>query len=316
MLAYPNIQNRAIAADPRLGLSPKIASEPPARNTTMFLLTQEPTIRHDRLTMIVAGGLLLCLLWHLCGFVPSAGGQDFPDGTSLTDYAGYTDCVKLENEHTTVVLGHHAGGRVLAYTWQGKNALYLNPDHDGWDYGGGSRRIDPSGGRFDIGPEQIIPRHPSLWLGPWTAEVTGPRRARLVSTRDTQTGIQLTRTFALDETTSHLVCTQTILNVTSRSVAFCHWGRTLAQGGGIVLIPLTEGSRFPAGYLLYGPGPVMNYRPADPNIRRRDGFLEVLGPPKQKKLGLDTTAGWFGYLMATDILFVKQFPGASRSCLR
>ena len=54
-------------------------------------------------------------------------------------------------------------------------------------YEPGKRGIDPSGGRFDIGPEMTIPRHPALWLGKWTAEITGPRQARLTSVEDKET---------------------------------------------------------------------------------------------------------------------------------
>ena len=47
---------------------------------------------------------------------------------------------------------------------------------------------------------------------------------------------------------------------------------------------------------MYGPGPVINYRPGDPNIRIRDNFLEVLSTPLRAKLGMDSQAGWFAYL--------------------
>ena len=74
------------------------------------------------------------------------------------------------------------------------------------------------------------------------------------------------------------------------------------------MIPLAEESRFPNQYIMYGPGPVMNYKPEDPNIRVRDGFLEILGTPKQPKLGMDSTVGWFAYLMKNDLMFVKEYP--------
>ena len=230
-----------------------------------------------------------------------------PEGTSLIDYAGYTGCILLENEHTRVVLGPHCGGRVLSYAWKGEDGLYLNREDDGWVYTPGER-IHLSGGRFDIGPENIIPRHPDLWFGPWTAEITGPRSARMTSVKDAATGVQLVRDFVLDAASSHLRCTQTIRNVSDEPRAWCHWARTFAKGGGICLVPLTPGSRFPKSYIMYGPGPVMNFRPEDPNIRVRDGFLEVLDTPEHPKLGIDSYAGWFCYLMPNDLMFVKRFP--------
>ena len=44
------------------------------------------------------------------------------EGVGRTDFAGYKQCVKIENAQTRVVLGHQCGGRVLEYAWKGTNA--------------------------------------------------------------------------------------------------------------------------------------------------------------------------------------------------
>jgi hypothetical protein len=232
---------------------------------------------------------------------------EFP-GTGYVDFHGYSRCVKLENEHCRVVLCHHSGGRVLEYSWKGVNAMVLNPKAAGQVYdlekkrGGGA-----DGGRCDIGPEQVIPRHLLLWAGPWTAEITGPRAARLTSMEDPATGVQLIRDFVLDARSSHLRFTQTIRNVSKEPKHWCHWSRTFAPGGGIVVIPLTPNNRFPSKYVMYGPGAAMNFRPVDENIVVRDDCLVVQGTPAQPKLGIDSHAGWLAYLMRNDLVFVKRF---------
>lgn len=240
--------------------------------------------------------------------VNSATAAAAPDGAGPIDYFGYTGCIRLENANTRVVFCPQAGARVLEYAWQGKNALYLDPAQKGWRYVPGQEPVDPCGGRLDVGPERIVARHPDLWLGPWRGAITGPRAARLTSVKDAATGLQLVREFTLDERSSQLTCRQTITNISSRPVDTCHWSRTLAVGGGICLVPLTPPSRFPKSYLMYGPGPVMNFQPEDPNIRVRDGFLEVLATPERPKLGIDSLAGWFCYLIPNDLLFVKRYP--------
>lgn len=237
----------------------------------------------------------------------AAGKRKYP-GTGFIDCAGYRNCILLENAETRVVLGHHCGGRVLEYSFKGRNAVVLDPKQDGWVYSAGKPEIDPYGGRFDLGPEMTIPKHPLLWLGEWQPEIIGPRQARLTSRPDSNTGVQLMREFKLDRKTSRLLCRQTIKNISRETKKYCHWSRTLAPGGGICLIPLTRPSRFPKSYVMYGPGPVINYQPADPNIRIRDGFLEITGPPANPKLGLDSSAGWFAYLLPGDLMFVKKFP--------
>ena len=251
---------------------------------------------------------LLMLLVVASPFVreSDARGADL-EGTSVIDYFGYANCIQLSNENTTVVLCPY-GGRVMEYAWQGANVIYLDPAQKGWIYKRGRPTIDPCGGRFDIGPEVTIPRHPKLWFGKWKGEITGPRLARLTSPEDEATGTQLVREFTLDARSSRLVCTQVIKNISGETKRWCHWSRTLATGGGICVIPLTEGSRFPKQYLMYGPNSTIQYQPEDPNIRVRNGFLEIIGPPKHAKLGLDSYEGWFAYVTRNNLLFIKRFP--------
>jgi hypothetical protein len=59
---------------------------------------------------------------------------------------------------------------------------------------------------------------------------------------------------------------------------------------------------------MYEEGAVVNVRNTDEKIRERDGFLEILAPPRKPKLGFDSYAGWLGYLMPGNRLFVKRFP--------
>jgi hypothetical protein len=228
-------------------------------------------------------------------------------GVSYVDYFGYTGCIRLENESAAVVLCHQAGGRVLEYSLQGKNSMWLDPKQEGWVWQEGAPSVDLCGGRLDIGPEMLVPRRPALWLGAWRAEAIGPRAARLTSAEDPATGVQLVRDFKLDATGSRLICTQTIRNVSQKQVAWCHWSRTLAVGGGICVIPVTPHGRFPNQYVMYEDRSLINPRPVDPNIRMRDGFLEIIGPPKFRKLGMDSQAGWFAYAMPNDVLFVKRY---------
>jgi hypothetical protein len=245
----------------------------------------------------------LWLLFTSAGFAAA-----LPDGVRRVQVLNYPACIELSNASTTVVLGHHAGGRVLRYAWKGKDSLHLSPDEGKWRPG--AERPMISAGRFDIGPEYLVPRRDVLWSGTWSAEVIGPRAARLTSQADSATGVQLVREFRLDPVTSHLACTQIIKNVSSEPRQWCHWSRTFALTGGIAVVPLTPASgKFPHGYVMYQPGrdAAILLRPVDPKIRSRDGFLEILGPPAFPKLGFDSHAGWFGYQMPNDLLFVKRF---------
>ncbi len=256
---------------------------------------------------LAGGGTVLAgaaMLLAVCGV--SVGVREYV-GVGVVSHSGYSGCIELANERTRVVLCPACGGRVLEYSLGGRNVLYLDPKQNGWVYNSG-RQIDPWGGRLDIGPEKMVPKHPDLWLGRWKGEITGDRKARLTSVKDEATGVQLVRDFELDAKTSKLLCRQTIRNISGERKYYCHWSRTMALGNGIVLAPLSEPRRFPAGYVMYGPGSSILFNPKDRNIRIRGGFVEVLGPPAEPKLGMDSHAGWFCYLTRNDLMFLKRYP--------
>ena len=245
--------------------------------------------------------LLICLIAGQLH--PTASSAEFT-GVKVAPYLGYAQAVHLTNGHVTAVLCPEVGGRVLEYALNGNNALYLSDGEKKWKPGD---RPESSAGRFDIGPELIIPPRPTLWNGAWTTEIIADRHARLTSPDDPSTGVRLVRDFVLDEESTQLSCTQTIHNISEKPVEWCHWSRTFAVGRGICLIPLTAPSRFPKSYVMYEEGSLINMNPADPNIRVRDGFLEILGTPRKPKLGMDSYAGLIAYLSPNHLLFVKRF---------
>lgn len=240
----------------------------------------------------------------LCGSYPALHAEEHYPGTGRVDFFGYKDCIKLENETVRIVLCHQAGGRVLEYSLHGKNVIYLDPNAKGAQ---GPSGKGMTGGRFDIGPEQIIPKRPKLWSGEWKAEITGPYSARLTSEVDPGPGVQLTRDFKLSADSSKFIVTQTIHNRSNEKKEWCHWSRTFAVGNGIVLIPLEGISKYPNSYVLYEGRNLIQMRPVDDQIKIRDGFLEITGAPHFPKLGMDTSAGWFTYLAPNDLMFTKKF---------
>jgi hypothetical protein len=251
-----------------------------------------------------AAAILGCLL--VSAFSGAAETQ-FP-GASRIESHGYQGCILLENPVVRVILEPNCGGRVLEYSYKGTNAIYVDPAQDGIVSVPGKPLPDPCGGRCDIGPEMTVPRHPDLWTGKWTAEIIGPRAARMTSAEDKATGVQLIREFRLDENTSQLTFTQIIRNVSGETKFYCHWSRTFVTGGGICLVPISPGSRFPRGFTIYRDGGLV-IRPEDhANYRIRDNFLIIDGEPPQSKFGLDSATGWLAYITKSNLLFVKRFP--------
>ena len=229
-------------------------------------------------------------------------------GSRIITERHYPGSIELSNDSVRVVLEPNLGGRVLAYELNGKNVLYVDDAQDGNVYEPG-KFIHPSGGRSDIGPERTIPAHPALFLGKWDARVTGEREAEMISQEDTATGVQLKRKFKLAKNGSRLEFTQTIRNTSKSMKKYCHWSRTFVKGNGISLSPLNPESRYPLGYLIYGPGRTLNFIPEkEVNIRIREGILEVTGIPSQPKIVTDSYAGWLAYITRDNQLFVKKYP--------
>jgi hypothetical protein len=245
----------------------------------------------------------------IVGLITAVCTRNHTEGTAIISQFGYDNCIELKNSDVRVVLEPNLGGRVLVYELHGKNVLSRDPLMDGKKYEPELNAGSPPGGRFDIGPEKITPARPALFYGKWESRITGRFKAQLISQKDTSTGVQLIRNFRLDKNSSKLICTQIIKNISNKTKRYCFWSRTFVKGGGISLTPLNPNSRFPKGYINYGPGTVMDFMPADePNVRVRNGILEITGAPERPKFVMDVNEGWLAYITNDDQLFIKKFP--------
>ena len=250
------------------------------------------------------------LRWVLAA-VLVCGMNQFADSNEpaarVVAFHGYTKAIELKRGSARAVLCPQAGGRVLEFSVDGLDAMFLDEQEKNWQPG----KPGPiSAGRFDYGPELTVIPHPNVWSGEWTGEITGTQSVKLTSPREEAAGMQLVREFSLVERNKsvRLSCQQTMVNISKEVREVCHWGRSFSPGGGICLIPLGDRpSRFPSKYAMYEDSAIINVRNTDDKIRERDGFLEILAPPRKPKLGFDATAGWLGYLMPNNTLFVKRF---------
>src|SRR4051794_3507761 len=78
-------------------------------------------------------------------------------------YHGYPKAVELKQGAARAVLCPEVGGRVLEFTVDGRNVLYLSEDEKARRP---SRKEEPTtAGRFDYGPELTAPKHPKTWAG-------------------------------------------------------------------------------------------------------------------------------------------------------
>lgn len=221
-------------------------------------------------------------------------------------FHGYTQAIELKLGTTRAILCPQAGGRVLEFSVDGVNAMYLDDGEKKWEAG----KSGPiTAGRFDYGPELVVPAHPKTWGGEWSAEIKTPA-VILTGPREEAAGVQVVREFRLvpHDGIVGLSCQQTLRNISKETRDVCHWGRSFSPGGGICVIPLGDRpSRFPSKYAMYEDSAIINVKATDERIRERDGFLEILAPPRKPKLGFDTYGGWLAYVLPNDTMFVKRF---------
>ena len=126
----------------------------------------------------------LLVLMITCLVATATYSEDFK-GVKVTPYLGYEKAVHLTNGKVSVVLCPEGGGRVLEYALNGNNALFVSDGEKKWKPGDGPQS---SAGRFDIGPELMIPPRPILWSGACSSEINADRHARLTSADDPSTG--------------------------------------------------------------------------------------------------------------------------------
>jgi hypothetical protein len=242
---------------------------------------------------------------------PKAKYQGINTNTTIRylTYAGYDSCVEIKNKHTTVIVEPNYGGRILVYQIDGKNILYTDSTKNGWTYKKDGFS-EPTAGRFDIGPEATMSKRNFSWLGAWTPEIISQNKVRLSSITDSTLKIKIEREFTLDPISSHLTCKQTVFNQGTEAFLTNYWGRTFAVGHGISLVPKNPQSRFPKGYCIYRP-PLnsIDFKPApEPNVRVRDGIIEIKDIPSNPKFVMDNSEGWLAYAAPNDLLFIKKYP--------
>src|SRR5262245_58848081 len=108
-------------------------------------------------------------------------------------FHGYTRAVELKLGKTRAVLCPQAGGRVLEFSVDGADAMYLEDAEKNWQPG---KPGPSSAGRFDYGPELTVKPHPKAWSGEWASEITEAQTVKLTSPPE-DAGVQLVREFRL-----------------------------------------------------------------------------------------------------------------------
>lgn len=240
--------------------------------------------------------------------------KNLPLGVEAKKYTGWEECVFLNASEAPVqvIVIPAVGGRIINFSYDGDNILFENAASAGRTVSDNKGPFWASGYQCDVGPELgSIPKHDTLWIGPYTWKSPHDYTVEVTSERDPNLGLQIQKQYVLAPDTGELGIVQRLRNQSDSAKSYCLWDRSLCKGGGFAFFPLNKHSRFNRGWSLRttvdGKYAYDGDRPNLPQVHILDGVLvtEAVGEPS--KIGADSDAGWIAYARGK-LLFVKYFP--------
>jgi hypothetical protein len=216
----------------------------------------------------------------------------------IISYRGWKNCYQISNALSNVIIVPESGGRLLAFTYRGKNIIYQDSSQNGMSFANWQKtHFDPDGGRLDYGPiEEVSTIHDHTWMGAWKVRSPGEYSVTIYSENDSLLGLSSERTFTLDKRSAKLTTLQTATNISNRALTRHFWSRTLVLPGGEVIIKLNPKSRFKQGWgrFLFDP-PGIREDERDPRVSIKDGNLHFKSQGSTYKFGADVKKGVIDY---------------------
>ena len=231
---------------------------------------------------------------------------------TTVSYRGWEGCIKLSNKVVSVIVNPTYGGQILYFGLdsRGENILWSDSVINGWEVDEYIRtRRSPDAGRFDIGNERKTEHiHDSIWAGPYQTIIEDKGLVHLISVPSQTMGIQVERSFILEEDRPVLRINQRMTNISNVDVEYCFWTRTLLPSGGIYYCESTPDSLYPSGFSEI----CLSTDTLIPSAGRQDRifannsyFTAYPGGKEEKKYGINTTDGVYAYQIK-NYLYIKQ----------
>jgi len=234
-------------------------------------------------------------------------------------YRGYTDCYKISNDSVTLIVVAQAGGRVFNYSLNGRNTIFEDQNLNGKtivDFN--TKTFEPDGGRFDVRGSVTMGRlHDTLWVGPYTTEITGRYSMKMTSLVDKTLGIDICREFFLDSSSSHLRIRQTMTNRSKKETNWYFWGRTFCPIDGKIVIPLNRSSKYSSKWGYYSGDSFINLNATDSLVQVSDTILSFLALKNGAKMryAADPDDGWIVYGYNEQLFLMKYKVDLTRTYL-
>ena len=215
-------------------------------------------------------------------------------------YRGYIDCYRIANDSVEVIIVTEAGARVLKYALNGKNMMYEDFTLNGKTLVDLLKKnFGPDGARFDIkGKSATWSKRDTLWMGPYTAEITGNYSVKMTSMVDQHVGIDICREFFLDSTSSQLRIRHTMTNRSTGETNWYFWDRIFSPIGGKVMIPINPDPEISFKWGWYDTNNnFISQNPSDPLVQTSDTIFSYKAEITnvRKRYGIHAYPGWIVY---------------------
>ncbi len=222
-------------------------------------------------------------------------------------YGGWTECLRLANDHLELLVTTEVGPRVLHLSRPGGSNLFkVWPDQLG-KTGGPDWRIY-GGHRLWHAPE-VRPRTYAPDNDPVQVNWDG-RRLRLTAPVEAGTGIQKELEFTLATNRPAVTVTHRLFNRGPWEIELAPWALSVCQGPGRAVIPQEPAVSHAERLLPVRSMALWGYTDMqDPRYTWGTRFVQMRCDPAQRasqKIGFLNTQGWAAYVRAGEV-FLKRF---------
>jgi hypothetical protein len=226
-------------------------------------------------------------------------------------FLGWADAYQVSNGHATVSVVPAAGGRVLGFSLDGQQALWVNPALQGKLFPVPQRPATWEGWR-NYGGYKLWPAPQSLWPksvgdgpdpfldgGTASVQLLPKRGLRLTGAPSLDMGLLFVRELELDPKTGVLTVQQRLRNIGPRPVEWSIWDVTQIPAPAWVFFPANPSSAHKNGILPLDGGQAQ--------WKNEGGLIITEYGGVSGKIGADSPAGWMVGVVG-DLAYIKRFP--------
>jgi len=255
--------------------------------------------------IVVLIGAVVCWAQPLCA---QTGASARSEGMS-----GGTNTIVLRGGDCEVVLLPGLGARIGSYTLNGDGILWF--DTNKTDRANMPERPGLAGGALTeaFNAQGPLPEMPQWSTRPWLWESLGPNSVRFLAPTGPETGLALEKQVVVDPEGGDIGLQHRLRSASNQRQVVGLRSRSVLRGGGFVVMPVGEKTRYKAGWALgrlEGNGGVRwdGDNPSDPRVQVSKGLLAVRAGGTPLRVTAEGGAGWVMYT-AGQLVHTRFFGG-------